>query len=296
MRNAHLLRSMVYQIKSINHTEMLITDTEFKKNIRQSVKALESPSYNKNNPSYYMINKLMRERGTIITYSGDGGDEMYTGYCTHDRYKTQQCPFLAHFEAIAWKGFKRLQLNLNGHGKRPGDKTRDGRPKEYCRYMESWFPTQIFGNDFLNNCLAVEMLTRVSDDFLTRNDRFGAHFGMEGRFPLLNNTFYYYIMGIPSSVKMNNLNPNKHTRGTYKFVAREGLKDVLPGYIINKNKTGWAIPIHLWLAEERPLNTVDNIQIDSGIEKLIDWTTVSGKTKLSMDYFREWANIYNVTL
>ena len=176
---------MLAEDYDLNHIEVQIEEETFMKHIRESVKALEFPTFNKNNPSYLMINKVMRSNGTIITYSGDGGDEMYTGYGVHGRYlklAKNMDEFAAHWEAVAWKNNKRIQLMVNGNAA--------GRPKQYCEYMEEWFPTQIFGNDFLNNCLAVEMLTRVSEDFLARNDRYGAYYGMEGRFPLLNNEFY----------------------------------------------------------------------------------------------------------
>ena len=77
--------------------------------------------------------------------------------------------------------------------------------RRYQEYMYNWFPAAVFGDDHLNNCLFVEMLTRVPEDFLTRNDKFGSYFGMEGRFPLLNLDYYMYIMSISSDIKMKNL-------------------------------------------------------------------------------------------
>lgn len=226
----------------------------------------------------------MRERGTIITYSGDGGDEMYTGYAVHGKYKgrSDDCPFAGHHNAIAWKGTRRMQL----HKSRSYESL-----DEYCKYMKSWFLSQIFGNDFLNNCLAVELLTRVSEDFLARNDRLGAYHGMEGRFPLLNANFYYYVMSIPSEIKMKNKDSKRYKPGEYKYLARESLKDILPSYIINKQKTGWSIPFMQWGKASVPCSPIDD-----DIERLVDWRSAPPKAKFPLIYFREWLNMHNVTL
>ena len=166
----------------------------------------------------------------------------------------------------------------------------NGRAKEYCEYMRSWFPTQIFGDDYLNNCLAVEMLTRVSDEYLARNDRFGAYFGMEGRFPLLNHDFYYYIMGIPSKLKMHIPEGKKFRPGEYKYLARHSLEGVLPAYITNKQKTGWANPP--WINAS---SQCFHDPADQSIEALVKFNSSMGKMQHGMGFFKEWTRIYNVT-
>ncbi|MBC8416960.1 hypothetical protein H8E06_01360 [bacterium] len=266
------------------HTQVAITQQDFLLNIKETVKALELPTYNRNNPSYLMINRFMRNQGTIITYSGDGGDEMYTGYCVHGNYRGDgnDCPFAGHHRAIAWKGGNRLQLHKKCDYESIG---------EYCKYMESWFPTQIFGDDFLNNCLAVEMLTRVSEDYLARNDRLGAYYGMEGRFPLLNTDFYYYVMGISSKIKVMNKDPGRYAAGEYKYLARQGLKDILPSYIVNKKKTGWSVPYAQWSA-----SSISCGPIDDDINGLINWKSAPPKIKFPLIYFKEWLNMHSVRL
>jgi len=242
--------------------------------------------------SYFTINRTLKDAGTIVTYSGDGGDEMYTGYITHGRYANTDNPFRDHYRAIAWKSKKRMNVL---------DQSLEMGEEAYVNYMESWFPGNVFGDDHLNNCLFVEMLTRVSEDFLTRNDKFGSYFGMEGRFPLLNQKFYKYVMGIPSLIKMENLEPNKYANGEYKFLARDSLRGVLPDYIINKPKTGWSIPDNEWRKTQQKFRDkmVNRIRepLENKIDNLVDWQRADGvKTFYASAFFKTWAKNVNLTL
>lgn len=275
-----------------NHTEVLITPENFYNNISESIQVLELPVFNKSTPAYYFMNKVMRKKGTIVTYSGDGGDEMYTGYSIHGSYGKVEDPIEDHFVTCAWKPGKGMTMSNEGFYL-----TKDS----YVSYMNNWFPREVFGDDHKNNCLFVEMLTRVSEDFLTRNDKFGAHFGMEGRFPLLNQSYYDYIMSIPSDVKMMNLNPKSFQPGEYKFLAREGLKGVLPEFVINKGKSGWTIPDAEWRKEEKKfMNKMFNVvrqPLGNKLDGLINWQKTNGpKTFYAAVFLKHWFARYDVTI
>lgn len=277
---------------SFNHCNINITPENYYADLDEAMIALEQPVFNKSTPSYFTINRTLKDAGTIVTYSGDGGDEMYTGYITHGRYANTDNPFRDHYRAIAWKPKKRMNVL---------DQSLEMGEEAYVNYMESWFPGNVFGDDHLNNCLFVEMLTRVSEDFLTRNDKFGSYFGMEGRFPLLNQKFYKYVMGIPSLIKMENLEPNKYANGEYKFLARDSLRGVLPDYIINKPKTGWSIPDNEWRKTQQKFRDkmVNRIRepLENKIDNLVDWQRADGvKTFYASAFFKTWAKNVNLTL
>lgn len=254
-----------------NHEEVMVTPQNFYDSIDDSLASIELPVFNKSTPAYYYMNKVMRERGTIITYSGDGGDEMYTGYNIHSQYGNDKDPIGDHFLTCGWKIGKSLKLNY--------DQLYLSK-ESYQSYMSNWFPKEVFGEDHLNNCLFVEMLTRVAEDFLTRNDKFGSYFGMEGRFPLLNLPFYLYVMSIPSDIKMMNLNENEFKPGEYKFLAREGLRNLLPDYIINKGKSGWTIPDAEWRKEEESfifkMKNIIKEPLGNRLDNIINWEASTG--------------------
>jgi len=276
----------------LNHTEIEITPENYFEHLDETMDALEQPVFNKSTPSYFYINKILRESGTIVTYSGDGGDEMYTGYVTHGRYQNTGNPFRDHYNAIAWKPSKRMKVT---------DPALEINIDSYTQYMESWFPSKVFGPDHLNNCLFVEMLTRVSEDFLTRNDKFGSYFGMEGRFPLLNQSYYKYIMDIPSGIKMENRDTENFQNGEYKYLARVGLKNVLPDYVINKEKTGWSIPDNQWrktqqVFREKMLKKIQE-PLYNKLDEIVDWRREDGvKTFYASAFFKTWAKKINLSV
>lgn len=257
-----------------NHTEVLITPENFTDSIVESIQALELPVYNINGPSYWYTNKFLKERGTVVTYSGDGGDEMYCGYGNHDNYGKHEDPFIDHYRAVGVPLSKRVNC------------TPEINEKEYSKYMHSWFPTSTWGNDHLNNCLFIEMITRVSEDFITRCDKYGSYFGMEQRFPLLNMKHYMYIMNIPSKLKMKD-------GGKGKFLARDGFKDTLPDYIVNKNKTGWAVPRE-WPTQhpsvKSKLRKLVRSSLDNRFESKVDWKSHAPKNAMAGVYFKVWAS------
>ena len=52
-----------------------------------------------------------------------------------------------------------------------------------------------------NSAMALDCITTVSEDFFSRNDRFGMAFSMEGRFPLSSKNFMQYCLDVNSSFK-----------------------------------------------------------------------------------------------
>ena len=103
-------------------------------------------------------------------------------------------------------------------------------------------------------------------------------------------------MGIPSDVKMQQPKDKRWGEGEYKYLARKGLKGVLPSYIIEKIKTGWSIPDAQWKAtpgvRQAALRKVEN-----KIDDLVNWNAnIGGKSVYSVGYFKEWARKYNVSL
>jgi asparagine synthase (glutamine-hydrolysing) len=66
--------------------------------------------------------------------------------------------------------------------------------------------------------------------------------GVEVRVPFLDLELVNYVNNLPSSFKMN----NKQTKLILKDIARE----VLPRQIINRKKTGFAVPLRRWILNE----------------------------------------------
>lgn len=184
--------------------------------------ALEEPRQGKSFPTYYNTNKFLSENNITVTLSGDGGDEVLSGYKHHKLpfWSTKLNSLGMHHREL---NNTELNINLN----------------EQVEYLNSWLPTGGLTNDSINNMLYTECLNTLCDDFFIRNDKLGMNFSMEGRFPFVLKVFRDFVRSIPGDVKSS----DKHThRFNPKYFFREAYRGKLPKYIVNKDKTGWRFP------------------------------------------------------
>jgi len=108
-------------------------------------------------------------------------------------------------------------------------------------------------------------------------------------------------MSIPSDVKLTNLDETNFKPGEYKMLARDGLKDILPKYVIEKGKSGWTIPDAEWRKEEEKFMTkmfkLINEPLNNKLDDLIDWNASRGpKTFYAATFFKQWLKKYNLSL
>ena len=87
---------------------------------------------------------------------------------------------------------------------------------------EIWNP-----EDIPNSAMALDSITTVSEDFFSRNDRFGMAFSMEGRFPFSSKNFMQHCLDINSSFKFGS-----HSK-EIKYIIKKAYEDKLPKYILN---------------------------------------------------------------
>ena len=208
------------------HTEMLITKENFLLGYHEYMRAVEEPRGNKHTPVYYMLNERMAKDGIVVTISGDGGDELLTGYKKHIYYANQP-----------WWPHDLDKIEMYGPFRDQGGYAWDGDLKEY---LYSWFPADCLGDDWMNNQLFVETLTLLPEDFLIRNDKLGMNFSMEARFPLTTRSFRKYALSISSKYKYR----KKEEKGllNMKIAPRDAYRGRMPDEVVNKWKSGWSSP------------------------------------------------------
>jgi asparagine synthase (glutamine-hydrolysing) len=107
----------------------------------------------------------------------------------------------------------------------------------------------------------MDQLGSCEDDYFRRNDRFGMHFSMEGRFPWASKRLMNYCM---------NINPEIKLKAGQKGIVRSAYSDLLPGYILDKQKTGWSAPVQEWfkLKKSWPLRQSLKYCADEGVSGL----------------------------
>ena len=107
---------------------------------------------------------------------------------------------------------------------------------------ELWNP-----DDIANTAMALDCITTVTEDFFSRNDRYGMEFSMEGRFPLASKKYMQYCLDICSKYKFG-----KDINQT-KYIVKKAFSGKLPEYLFDKPKTGWSAPITAWINDSEIL-------------------------------------------
>lgn len=101
-----------------------------------------------------------------------------------------------------------------------------------------------------------------------------------------------YCLDIPTSYKIGK---NKHET---KLLTKIAYKGLLPDAIINKQKTGWTVPIGQWLAQNAD-SKLKNFYMDSMGEKSnLDKVTVSQKASKALIpawVMKDWIKKYQMT-
>lgn len=209
------------------HRESVVGEQDWVDAMEAAVLAVEEPRQSKSLPAYYLCNKLMASQGCVVTLSGDGGDELLMGY------KHQFHPPFA----------RRLE------GLRPARELPDPSLAltlaEQVAYLDGWLPPAGLTGDTTNDYMYAEWMHTLAEDFLVRNDKLGAAFGMEARFPLTCNVFRDFCRSIPGKLK-------KPPEGTAwglstKPLLRAAYAGILPPEVTDKAKTGWRAPTDDWL-------------------------------------------------
>ncbi len=262
------------------HTEVVITPNDYMKAWDQSIYYMEQVDFNPSMPMYCHTNKFMAEQGIVVTMAGDMGDELLGGYPKYQKMYYSDTP-------SSWKEVLALWIKRL---KRPKNFVTDILPDETlldaledCYSDKLWNP-----DDPVGSYMALDCVTQCPATFFSRNDIYGMAYSMEGRFPLASKTFMQYCLNIHTRHKLN--------RSATKVMTRTAYKEILPREIINKSKTGWTVPVGLWLTKKMD-KSLEKFYTDSMGEDPLQIVSVSQKAaKMLMPDFilKHWKETYKI--
>jgi asparagine synthase (glutamine-hydrolysing) len=107
-------------------------------------------------------------------------------------------------------------------------------------------------NNDIDQMMALDSLSYLPDDILTKVDRAFMGVSLEGRIPFLNHKVFEFAWSLPLEYKLRN--------GVTKWCLKEVLYKHVPKSIIERPKMGFGIPIDSWL--RGPLTEWANALLD----------------------------------
>ena len=214
---------------------------------------MEEPVPNPIQIATFLLAELAK-KDVAVVLGGDGGDEIFGGYPRYyysrliDKY--QLLPGLIRKEILPYflelifkKENLKEKLNTPSGVSRyllhmaEKSKTRNGNFTE--EFLKAHYPEDKF-KDKIKYLMYLDLKTWLPDESLIRSDKMTMAFGLEERVPLLDHRLIELAFRIPTKYKIRG-------RKSWKWIFKEAMKDYLPPYIFNKEKTGWWAPASKWL-------------------------------------------------
>lgn len=234
---------------------------------------------------YYAVMKLAREKNVPVLLQGQGGDELFWGYPqlrdaareTHlkaalldsplsqalrqaltlrlPNYRSEQSVSswardLAGLRS-GWRGVRRRRENparmifydlspdfaaaaarmRNFYGRNFVEQINERDASEIFTFPGDWSPVETTLTKLICD-------TYLRENGITQGDRLGMASSVEMRLPLVDYKFVETVIGLRKRHSDSTLAP--------KFWLREAVKDVLPEWVLNRPKRGFAPPTRRW--------------------------------------------------
>jgi asparagine synthase (glutamine-hydrolysing) len=255
------------------HTELYVSPAEAQAVIPDLPSIYDEPFADSSQVPTYLLSKLTR-RHVTVALSGDGGDELFAGYTRHrfarlaERVPEPLGQALACGLGVAGPALWDRVLRLLPASKRPrlgGDKMmkaaslfRAGSEGGYLSLVSAFdapeaivpgarevrgpiFDAQLAKSlpDPLDRMQYLDTVTYLPDDILTKVDRASMAVALEARVPLIDHRVVEFAWKLPSRFKLRG--------GKGKWLLRQVLYRHVPKELVERPKSGFAVPIDAWL-------------------------------------------------
>ncbi len=219
----------------------------------------------------YIISKKARENGIKVLLTGQGADEFLCGY---RRYTLEK--FFRNTPNQIKQVFNKISYFLPSNSRYFNSFVRRakkfssilGEENKFLRYHSLFATNDIpsienlfleknsieVGKEFKNklssltNMHYLDEISYLDQNFdlislnLAYTDRMSMAAGVEARVPFLDFELIRVMNSISSNLKLN--------KYISKYILKSTMKNKLPNNVINRNKTGFFLPIRSWLREE----------------------------------------------
>jgi asparagine synthase (glutamine-hydrolysing) len=287
----------VAQHLGTKHTELYVTPQETQAVIPRLPDLYDEPFADSSQIPTFLVSELAR-RHVTVSLSGDGGDEVFAGYnrylwaesiwehIRHLSAPTRRC-LAAAIRRVSPKVWESIYNSFkwvvpaSWRMRTAGDKahklaeiiTAETSEELYHGLVSSWeapnelvlgasgLPTRLLDQN-LNECIPtyrermmyLDLVSYLPDDILVKLDRASMGVGLEARCPLLDHRVVEWAWRLPLDFKMR--------KGQSKWLLRQVLYRYVPPALVERPKSGFAIPIGDWL--RNPLRDWAEALLDAG--------------------------------
>ncbi|NLA24237.1 MAG: asparagine synthase (glutamine-hydrolyzing), partial [Bacteroidales bacterium] len=249
------------------HKVFKITNQDFIEQIPEVFDAIDEPFADSSAIAFYILSKQVKQH-IDIAFSGDGADEIFTGYNKHTaHYKAINPKFHESFVSklnFLWRIMPQSRNNKLSNAFRQLNKFSEGRklsPEQ--RYFE-WAS---FANDLhCNNLIKYENINKLEiekekedilkyfkseneileilysdvsmvlqNDMLVKVDLMASKNGLKIRTPFLDTEVFDFAIRLPIEYKINSKIKKK--------ILQDAYKDILPKELYNRPKQGFEVPL-----------------------------------------------------
>ncbi len=252
------------------HTELYITEEDAKQVIPKLGTMFGEPFADSSQIPTYLVSRMTREHVTV-SLSGDGGDELFCGYQTYGSLERvlqktgripafvrkpvsaailyspwgKEGPLATRARLLGASGIEDLyRCSEIGEGLDllAPEVRRElaSSASRHCETVMDTYPTGLLPEP-LHNLMLMDMLMYHPDDILTKVDRTAMAVSLETRVPMLDKDVVEFAWTLPISYKRQG--------GVTKKILRDILYKYVPRELVERPKTGFAIPLGKWLKE-----------------------------------------------
>jgi asparagine synthase (glutamine-hydrolysing) len=273
---------LVAQHLGTEHTELYVTPREALEVIPLLPTCYDEPFADPSALPTFLLSGLARNT-VVVSLSGDGGDELFGGYNRYlwtariwQRFGTWppglraflsslmtlvspalwdkllsvaffMLPPALHYPQPGDKVHKLARMlparsptgmyrNLVSHWQQPAELIKNG--KEPPTLLDGGSPPREI-QDIEHYLMYLDVMTYLPDDILVKLDRAAMANSLETRVPFLDHRVYEWAQTLPIGMKIRD--------GQGKWILRELLYRYVPRNLVERPKTGFAVPLDVWL-------------------------------------------------
>ncbi|MFI8007098.1 asparagine synthetase B family protein [Streptomyces sp. NPDC086010] len=230
------------------HRVLSVSGEAVASRLAEAAALLDSPVGDPLTVPNLMLAEAVAADGASVVLNGEGGDPVFGGpknlpMLVQEMHREPGAPWDEDRATAYLRAYRKCWTDLPRLLTGPALDALRGAPLPQ-RFVEPYLtpgPGSPHRMDaLLNQLLHCNLRTKGAHHILTKVERLTASQGIEGRSPLFDRRVIDHAFATPPDLKL---------RGTAeKWILKEAVRDLLPGTVVDRPKSGMRVPVQQWLA------------------------------------------------